>query len=353
MAFFEDEYKNRIKWIDILKGFAIVMVMYGHRVYNADYEALSIVRAEVYSFHVPLLFFLSGYVFNVSHYTSFRKFINKKIKSLIIPMVIFSIITIAFDYIYYGMIVGVKSNATKDFIINRMIGIVFQCRKSPYMGLLWFLPALFLICILMYWIIKVAAESTFKIFSISCAFVAIGLVCISLFSTMLPWYVDNSCIALMFFALGYISKKDRWLEKINNKQYLLLFIIPNIVSMYLNYKCLGNQSVDLYLNRIGNPLLYLLESISGIFLVVGLFYKVEKNRCLLYIGRNSLIYYCLLDLMIFIPDIILYNILHIDASNMGYQSIIINTLYVLILCITIFPISEFINVKIPFIKGKF
>uniref|UniRef100_UPI001C2F5592 acyltransferase family protein n=1 Tax=Micrococcus sp. GbtcB5 TaxID=2824750 RepID=UPI001C2F5592 len=57
---------NRVEWIDTAKGMGIFLVILGHtgslggRITN-----------YIYSYHMPLFFFLSGYLFSVGKYSNF------------------------------------------------------------------------------------------------------------------------------------------------------------------------------------------------------------------------------------------------------------------------------------------
>lgn len=57
---------NRILQIDVLKGFAILLVVLGHAIYET-YSENNIVFRMIYSFHMPLFMFLSGlpYLFSL------------------------------------------------------------------------------------------------------------------------------------------------------------------------------------------------------------------------------------------------------------------------------------------------
>ena len=50
--------KNRISYIDIAKGIGIFLVIWGHIILSGP--AYNI----IYAFHMPLFFFLSGFVFS-------------------------------------------------------------------------------------------------------------------------------------------------------------------------------------------------------------------------------------------------------------------------------------------------
>lgn len=67
---------SRIEYIDRLKGLAILAVVMGHIIYFVFHLSDDPVWGYIYSFHVPLFIFLSGYVI----FTPPPKFvkINKK-----------------------------------------------------------------------------------------------------------------------------------------------------------------------------------------------------------------------------------------------------------------------------------
>ena len=54
---------KRIEYLDIAKGVGILLVVLGHN----DFEVISLfVQRLIYSFHMPLFFFLSGYFLNTA-----------------------------------------------------------------------------------------------------------------------------------------------------------------------------------------------------------------------------------------------------------------------------------------------
>lgn len=72
---------KRISYLDILKGFGIFFVVFGHVIHN------SILREYIWNFHMPLFFIVSG-LFHNSNIT-FRSFLLKRIKSIYIPYILF------------------------------------------------------------------------------------------------------------------------------------------------------------------------------------------------------------------------------------------------------------------------
>lgn len=72
---------KRNRYIDTVKAVGIFLVILGHH--------QTIFTQYIYSFHMPLFFFLSG-IFH-KNYNSYRNFFEKKIKLLIIPYFFFAI----------------------------------------------------------------------------------------------------------------------------------------------------------------------------------------------------------------------------------------------------------------------
>jgi fucose 4-O-acetylase-like acetyltransferase len=81
---------KRETWVDVVKGIAIYMVVFGHCIQYAtpidyDYEG-SILFRLIYGFHMPLFMLISGYLFWISlqKYT-FKSGIIAKVKGIMVP----------------------------------------------------------------------------------------------------------------------------------------------------------------------------------------------------------------------------------------------------------------------------
>ena len=343
--------KKRIEWVDMLKGVAIICVVIGHGYYSGNIALLF--KAEIYSFHIPLFFFLSGVVFSIDKYESFKGFIIKKIKIILVPMVLFSFVGIIFDYIYYGLVVGIEKYGI-HYLVNRCIGIVLQLRDGKFESKLWFLTCLFIVQVLLYWIVKLSKDNTKIIFLVISFSFVVGAIYMFFGLPLLPWEIDCALIGLFFVGLGYLFKKEQILDKIRGKIWLAIILIAiNFSAMFINYFYMGKRNIDLVGNQLGIPILYLLESVSSVIALVIIFAEIKRIRPLSYIGKNSLVYYGLLDVMVFIPNIIVYNVLVLDLKSFGGWTILINFIIAAITCLCIVPINELISRKLKFMKGQF
>lgn len=120
--------RERVDWIDSAKGIAILLVVVGHvgGGYTGNYsvpeyqELIDYVVWLIYTFHMPLFFCLSGYVYRlsnakVSNHTEYKGLVIKKAKKLMIPYYICSTVQILIKLPFQGKISSVLS--WKDILL--------------------------------------------------------------------------------------------------------------------------------------------------------------------------------------------------------------------------------------------
>lgn len=91
---------TRSSWVDVAKGFGIILVVFGH-VWRGIYAAgllpnervYRLMDSVVYSFHMPLFFFLAGLFFRDSLLKrGWKGFIANKADTLIYPLIVWSLL---------------------------------------------------------------------------------------------------------------------------------------------------------------------------------------------------------------------------------------------------------------------
>ena len=96
---------KRVHYLDYAKGIAIILVVLGHIFSEGN------IKTYIYSFHMPLFFIISGYLFNYSNLNSFKEFIYKRINGILIPYCTFSIINILGYYLLSRLsLIALKTN---------------------------------------------------------------------------------------------------------------------------------------------------------------------------------------------------------------------------------------------------
>ena len=87
---------KRSDWIDIAKGLGVFLVFLGHLWYQSNFPILN---QMIYSFHIPMFFILSGYVIKRKQEETFKTFISKKFMRLLLPTIIYIILTLPLYFI--------------------------------------------------------------------------------------------------------------------------------------------------------------------------------------------------------------------------------------------------------------
>lgn len=88
--------KERLVLWDIAKGICIILVVIGHYCPANAPDWYSLINRFIYSFHMPVFLFASGYIYMATQKdVSYIAFMRKKIKRLMIPYVSTSVIIVA------------------------------------------------------------------------------------------------------------------------------------------------------------------------------------------------------------------------------------------------------------------
>lgn len=319
---------KRIEWIDYSKAIGIILVIIGHcySCFLVDW---------IYSFHMPLFFMLSGLTFSVRK--SPKEFTVSKIKSLLIPYLLYSVLRFMWvcltDIKQYGFVL--------ENIVQRVIGIILCIRDSRFSVGLWFLPLLFIAEEVVYCIIKYVRSRKLQ----AIIFVGGGianLIIVSVYPIKLFWGIDIIFIVSMFIFIGMILRNviDN-LQKGKNAILIICALLAiNFCAFYFNRKMLGMR-VDIYYHHYGNLVLYLLSATSGAIATMLLSCKLRSAKVLLHIGRSTLHIYCLHHIFIDIiqiligkmklPSLFFENQIIITAINM---IILVVCLFICMACIT-------------------
>ena len=128
----------KLEWVLIAKGIGVVLVVVGH-FWPADSPAYwTEVRRVIYTFHMPLFFFLSGWLYEYGKY-SYRELVYLKTQRLLYP---FAAIAVLFFLI--------KFTAGFFFVLENPLVYsdlytIFVNPILSYMPSLWYLHSLFMI----------------------------------------------------------------------------------------------------------------------------------------------------------------------------------------------------------------
>lgn len=328
---------TRNRYIDTVKAVGIFLVILGHHE--------TIFTQYIYSFHMPLFFFLSG-IFH-KNYSSYRIFLEKKIKSLIIPYFFFATTLFLFWLVIARHFGEAKMRNTP--VLEGILGIftgneILGISTMEWGVALWFILTLFIVVNIYYFVSKL--KNILNIVIINILFGIIGYYYNFYKPTYLDiWHFTVAFNAIQFYSMGTILKdKILNLDKISYKWIVLLFII-NCISCYYNGR------IDMWsLNYGKNMLLFYISAFSGISFIVFLIRNLDiYNKFLDIIGANTIIILAYhMRCMIFIKVISIIIGVKMINDNTIYN--IFFSIIQLILCI---PIIVVLNKYFPKFVGKY
>lgn len=255
------------------KGYGIILVIISH----LEIERFGFTR--IYSFHMPLFFFLSGYVFRDRG--SFREFFMKKLRSIVIP------------YFCLGIPILISKAVNQHYSSDELLSVFLQFLIQKRLWTLWFLASLLWLN-LFYFVIHRHCTG-WVIAGMCVVFPILGLLFYHTGHRALFWNMDVFMMALPFFASGhYLSTHPQKIAfltktKISTAFYLILFLLINFVCDSLSVGISGTI-LDMSYNLYGVPYLSYPAAFAGIFamLIAAQLGTIEPIR---YIGENSLLYF--------------------------------------------------------------
>jgi polysaccharide biosynthesis protein PslL len=280
--------------IDIAKGIGILLVVLGHNwiVLNKPGELFRI----IFSFHVPLFFFLSGIFLKESE--SLSRFIRSKTDTLLKPyLVVLTIVSM-----------GTLLFHSKD-AFTYFFGVIYASYPTIVWGQMWFLPHLFVSLLLSWGILHITKKFNNRsvwIGSIAVFLAIVGIACINKFWQIdiqnwshvnlwfgnlkhlpgLPFSLDLIGISSAYILFGFLTR-----EKVKSFSFNLpAFSIALLIFAVLHYYF--NPTTDLALRTYGYAPVSSLLAILGIYLVIAISALLDRQiwlrKLLAYIGSSSL-----------------------------------------------------------------
>lgn len=268
---------KRIDWIDMAKGYGMIAVIISHL-------CLGPLKLWLYTFHMPLFFFLSGYVF--SNKDKFGIFLKKKSRSLLLPY-----FSLGIPMVLFAVLFSLFKNT---FSVEETIGLLKAFIIQKRVWTLWYIACLFFLNIIFYLITTFVKRKA--VVGIITALCAVGGLCYYKAGGLaLPWNIDACFTALPFFFGGYALKlnSDK-AENILKKKYagFISFVVfggINVVFGALNI-ITTEKGLEMFYNEYANPVFTYISAFAGIFAVI-IFSGFFTLKPIRYIGENSLVYY--------------------------------------------------------------
>ncbi len=281
---------KRVEYVDIAKGIGIILVVMGHN----DFALISpFAHKLIYSFHMPMFFFMSGMFFRSD--APFWTFIQQRYNRVLKPFLAI-ILLIYFANISFSKMSLIMAS-------RRLLKAMYANGYYLDWVQLWFLPHLFAVSLLAYFFFKVVERT--HVFQLRWVILVVmyvaGILTIKLFWPFefnllgkdftlygLPFSLDIAIASGFFFVFGY---------ELNRKQNDALFenpwtlLISGLMLILLVWYLPAR--IDFNIRQFDSLTINTMEAFLGIFFILALSKQLERvgwlSTLFRYIGQASLI----------------------------------------------------------------
>lgn len=268
--------KCRNNYIDLLRGFAIVLMIFGHMIgYGLEQNIcvpeqqriFQYIHNAIYSFHMPLFFSLSGYALAISDngidsITVLWKRIKKEIVSLYGPYLSFVVLYWLSRFFALNFL-GCQLAEPLETKMGEMVYLLVAGK-----ALSWFLLSLLLVRIVFDIVLYLSDHYWCLGFFVLVAVISIFV------NNQIIWYLSSG----LYFSIGYIISRNKLCVCAKKSLYSAM-IIGFMLSLGIGMVYYGdNAFIDLVVAIILSTIPILINP------------KFEKNY-ICEIGKNSMIYY--------------------------------------------------------------
>lgn len=277
---------KRIDWIDKLKAVAFFTVIVGH------FEIPSDLKLWIYSFHMPLFFFITGMTFNIEkiHRTSFKDFLSRQAKRIIVPYFWLQMFSIAIAYMKNILITG-KETPIPEYLLGILCSnakLVNSASLPSYYAVLLFFVLMGL------WIsVKITKGKKPALFVLLSV---LSLVSVVTQKVSLPWHLNVVPTGMLLVFIGrllmdaYLHNEEK-IRKLNKSIYIVICLVLFTVGYFLSDY---NGRISLFRNFYGEEyLLFLVCSLITSTAFIMAVMLLPSSKLLSFIGQNTFFMLCL------------------------------------------------------------
>jgi fucose 4-O-acetylase-like acetyltransferase len=282
--------EKRVEYVDIAKGIGIMLVVMGHN----DFALISpFAHKLIYSFHMPMFFFMSGMFFKPD--LPFWNFLQNRFRKLLKPF-LFMILFIYFTSISFSKVSILEASRR---LLKAMYG------NGHYLDWvqLWFLPHLFVVSLLAYLFVHAIRQTRLSQlrWSILTITYVVGVFSITLFSPFefnllgkdfivygLPFSLDLVLVSGFFFMVAYELNRTRYASLLESR---LTLFMSGLTLIFLVWYF--PSKIDFNIRQFDSLPINTVEALLGILFILAISKQIERigglSSVFRYVGQASLI----------------------------------------------------------------
>lgn len=264
---------------DLLKGVAMLGVVFGHSFGGENAVLGETVGKILYSLLMPAFFMVSGYWLKKK---SIKVGVKTGLDYLLIP---FFIVILLIDLIGFGhrFLQNDISSWLNEFLIPSLL---VSTAGANRVGPMWFVFALFLAWCLFYTVINIKSQKTQWILVLLSAIIGGALMPLKL-----PFQIAQGLVAFFFVYCGYMLKKKKLLDKKQNPIAYVLMLVAWVCTVIFG-------SMNMYAYDVDYGIFSILGSLCGAFVIIKIFLYInllEWNVLdgIRWVGRYSMWFLCI------------------------------------------------------------
>lgn len=319
--------KQRILYIDLMKGLSITWVVWFHTAHPSFVD---------YSFRMPL-FFLASAIFFKPY--PVKEFVEKKIYQLLIPFLFFYLIY----YLFMIFSSAIAHHSFTGFDYSCILDVFRSYKENGGPAVnppLWFILALLNLQIIMYVLAKSIKS---KIFLLVLSLLISVLATTCLFETYTYFQFGRALRYLFYYAFGFLYGKEiiKNIES-NRKNSIRIFSTASCVFI-------ATIVVEKLVQEPYSCVIMDYFQITALVILLIYFFKYAQNwfimKPLKYYGANSYI-------VLGCNEIILSSLLVLFLHTVGQMTIVSGFFHWILTMVLLIPVIKLLNSYVPWLVGK-
>lgn len=342
---FSETRTERFTHVDIMKAIGIVLVVVGHSPGLNPF-----IKHVIYSFHMPLFFFISGLLLTEAKLAlPYRAYLLALWKGLALPYLFFFVLS----YLYWLPTHDMAASAVKYVGVSwrePLMGVLVGNGDALFVNVvLWFFTCLFATSLIFF-----AARKYFSAAFLLVALNSLGFIFTLLYDRSwprLPWGLDNAVVAIAFYSAGYFFRgyQKAALDSVSKTGARILAAL-----MLAAVAFLANINGDVDLNTLhfgSHRALFFPGAYLGIFALFYFSIGLPAMRVFRWLSQNTII--------IFPTHLLMFSLFTgISVVAFGFprgfkeSSFIWTLLFPAAALLSSYPASALIRRFFPFVIGK-